>query len=63
MGTSYDLAPIKRGIRVRARKGEVDWFDQQRMKGIIKGDERYYCWSECFPVPSDFDREIVGALR
>jgi len=62
-GDKYEFKPVEKGIRVRAREGEVDWFDQQRMRGIIKGDERYYCWSECFHVPSDFDREITGVLR
>jgi hypothetical protein len=33
------------------------------MRGIIKGDERYYCWSECFHVPSDFDQKIIEVLR
>jgi len=62
-GDKYDFDPIKKGIRVRARKGGVDWFDQERMRGIIKGDERYYCWSECFHVPSDFDQKIIEVLR
>jgi hypothetical protein len=63
-GDKYHFDSIKKGIRVRARKGEeLDWFDLGRMRGIIKGDERYYCWSECFHVPSDFDQKIIEALR